>query len=67
MHWCGLSYACENKWRENTRYVVMEPVIRDSEFACRVKYTKPSVTTFPWEARNDAENVSTTAALRAAR
>ena len=46
----SLSYACENKGA--TRYV---EVVSDSEFACRVKYTKSSVTTFPWEARNDAD------------
>jgi hypothetical protein len=46
----SLSYACENQGA--TRYV---EVVSDSEFACRVKYTKSSVTTFPWEARNDAD------------
>ncbi len=44
------SYACEKDGA--TRSV---GVVRDSEFACRVKYTKSSVTTFPWEARNDAD------------
>jgi hypothetical protein len=33
------------------RYV---EVVTEPGFACRVKYTKPSVTTFPWNARNDA-------------
>lgn len=46
----SLSYACENKGA--TRYV---EVVSGSGFACRVKYTKSSVTTFPWEARNDAD------------
>jgi len=46
----GLSYACEKDGV--TRSV---EVVRDSGFACRVKYTKSSVTTFPWEARNDAD------------
>jgi hypothetical protein len=45
-----LSYACEKDGA--TRFV---EVVRDSEFACRVKYTKSSVTTFPWEARHDAD------------
>ena len=45
-----LGYACEKDGA--TRFV---EVVRDSGFACRVKYTKSSVTTFPWEARNDAD------------
>jgi hypothetical protein len=45
-----LSYACEKGGV--TRYI---EVITEPGFACRVKYTKPSVTTFPWNARNDAD------------
>ena len=45
-----LSYACNKDGV--TRYV---EVVTESGFACRVKYTKPSVTTFPWNARNDAD------------
>lgn len=45
----SLSYACEKDGA--TRFV---EVVSDSEYACRVKYTKSSVRTFPWEARNDA-------------
>lgn len=45
-----LSYACEKNGV--TRFV---EVVSDSEFACRVKYTKPSATTFPWNARNEAD------------
>jgi hypothetical protein len=30
-------------------------VVRESGYACRVKYTKPSGTTYPWDARNEAE------------
>jgi hypothetical protein len=45
----GLSYACEKDGA--TRYVEL---VRTPGFACRVKYTKSSVTTFPWDARNDA-------------
>ncbi len=44
-----LSYACEKDGV--TRYV---EVVTEPGFACRVKYTKPSATTFPWNARNDA-------------
>jgi hypothetical protein len=44
-----LSYACEKDGV--TRYV---EVVTAPGFACRVKYTKPSATTFPWNARNDA-------------
>jgi hypothetical protein len=44
-----LSYACEKGGA--TRFV---EVVSDPEFACRVKYTKPSATTFPWNARNEA-------------
>ena len=46
----SLSYACEKDGV--TRSV---RVVKDPGFACRVKYTKASVTTFPWEARNDAD------------
>ena len=42
------SYACEKA--ADTRYLA---VVRDSEFACRVKYTKASGTTFPWSAQNE--------------
>jgi len=45
-----LSYACEKGGV--TRFV---EVITEPGFACRVKYTKPSVTTFPWNARNEAD------------
>jgi len=44
-----ISYACEKDGA--TRSV---EVVRNSEFACRVKYTRASVATFPWDARNDA-------------
>jgi hypothetical protein len=44
-----LSYAC--KKAGVTRYV---EVVTEPGFACRVKYTKPSGTTFPWNARNEA-------------
>jgi len=44
-----LSYACEKG--DATRFV---EVVSDPEFACRVKYTKSSATTFPWNARNEA-------------
>jgi hypothetical protein len=44
-----LSYACEKGGL--TRFV---EVVNDPEFACRVKYTKASATTFPWNARNEA-------------
>ena len=30
-------------------------VVSDADFACRVRYTKSSKTSFPWEARNDAD------------
>ncbi len=43
------SYACKKDGV--TRYV---EVVTEPGFACRVKYTKPSATTFPWNARNDA-------------
>lgn len=35
-----------------TRSIV---VVRETGYACRVKYTKPSGTTYPWSARNDAD------------
>ena len=43
------SYACEKQG--NSRYLT---VVRDAEFACRVKYTKASGTSFPWSAHNEA-------------
>jgi hypothetical protein len=46
----GLSYACEKDGA--TRFV---EVVSDTGFACRVKYTKSSATTFPWNARNEAD------------
>ena len=46
----GLKYACNKDGV--ARYV---EVVTESGFACRVKYTKPSATTFPWNARNDAD------------
>ena len=30
-------------------------VVRESGYACRVKYTKPSGSTYPWNARNEAD------------
>lgn len=45
-----LNYACKKDGLARYVEVVTEP-----GFACRVKYTKPSVTTFPWNARNDAD------------
>ncbi len=30
-------------------------VVRESGYACRVKYTRPSGTTYPWNARNEAD------------
>ena len=44
-----IGYACEKEG--TTRYI---EVVAEPGFACRVKYTKPSDTTFPWNARNDA-------------
>jgi hypothetical protein len=44
-----LGYACEKGGA--TRFV---EVVSDPEFACRVRYTKSSATTFPWNARNEA-------------
>lgn len=44
-----LSYACEKDGA--TRFV---EIVTAPGFACRVKYTKSAVTTFPWDARNDA-------------
>ena len=44
-----LGYACEKEGA--TRYI---EVVKEPGFACRVKYTKPASTTFPWNARNDA-------------
>ena len=46
----NLSFVCERNG--DTRSV---EIVQDPGFACRVKYTKSSVTTFPWEARNDAD------------
>ena len=43
------NYACERKGE--TRYV---QVVTEPGYACRVKYIKPSGTTFPWNARHDA-------------
>lgn len=43
-----LSFACEKDGV--TRQV---EVVRDPGFACRVKYTRPSGTSFPWNARNE--------------
>ncbi|MCP4878217.1 MAG: hypothetical protein GY896_22420 [Gammaproteobacteria bacterium] len=45
----GLSYACDKGGA--TRYV---EVVSAPAYACRVKYTKASATTFPWNARKDA-------------
>ena len=44
------SYVCEQGGA--TRYV---EVVREPGFACRVKYTKASGATFPWNARSDAD------------
>ncbi len=43
------SYTCEKEGA--TRHVA---VVSNPGYTCRVKYTKSSVTTFPWNARNDA-------------
>lgn len=43
------SYVCEKNGITRSVQVVKEP-----GFACRVKYTKASVTSFPWDARNNA-------------
>ncbi|MDH3633611.1 MAG: hypothetical protein OES20_02805 [Gammaproteobacteria bacterium] len=45
----NIGYACEREGA--TRYI---EVVTEPGFACRVKYTKPALTTFPWNARNDA-------------
>ena len=45
-----VNYVCENDGA--TRSV---SVVRDEEFACRVRYTKSSTTSYPWEARNDRD------------
>jgi hypothetical protein len=42
-------YICENNGATRTVEVVTAP-----GYACRVRYTKPSGTSFPWSARNDA-------------
>ena len=43
------AYACDKDGV--TRYV---EVVKDRPFACRVKYKKPSGTSYPWNARNEA-------------
>jgi hypothetical protein len=43
-------YACEKDG--TTRYV---EVVQEPGFACRVKYNKPSGTSYPWNARNEAD------------
>jgi hypothetical protein len=43
------AYAC--KQGAVTRFV---EVVTEPGYACRVKYTKPGLTSFPWSARNDA-------------
>ena len=45
----NIAYVCEREGA--TRYI---EVVTEPGFACRVKYTKPASTTFPWNARNDA-------------
>ena len=45
----NIGYACEKEGA--TRYI---EVVAEPGFACRVKYTKSSIATFPWNARNDA-------------
>ena len=45
----NIAYVCEREGA--TRYI---EVVTDPGYACRVKYTKPPDTTFPWNARNDA-------------
>ena len=45
-----LNYVCEKG--SATRSVA---VVSDPEFACRVRYTKSSIATFPWGARNDPD------------
>lgn len=44
-----MSFVCENNGL--TRSV---EVVSDSDFACRVKYSKSSASTYPWSARNEA-------------
>lgn len=41
-------YACDKNGA--TRHV---EVVKEQEFACRVKYKKPSGTSYPWNARNE--------------
>ncbi|MDH3221751.1 MAG: hypothetical protein OEO19_19635 [Gammaproteobacteria bacterium] len=43
-------YVCEQGGA--TRHI---EVVRESGYACRVRYTKASGATFPWSARNDAD------------
>ena len=45
----NIAYVCEREGA--TRYI---EVVTEPGYACRVKYTKPPDTTFPWNARNDA-------------
>jgi len=44
-------YICENNGATRTIEVETAP-----GYACRVRYTKPSSTSFPWSARNDASS-----------
>lgn len=45
----GADYLCSKDG--STRQI---SVVRESGYACRVKYTRPSGTTYPWNARNEA-------------
>ncbi len=45
-----LGFVCENNGLTRSVKVVSEP-----GFACRVKYSKSSATSYPWNARADAD------------
>jgi len=49
-HATDFSYVCENNGL--TRSV---EVVAEQDYACRVRYTKKSGTTYPWNARNQAD------------
>ena len=46
----GVDYVCTKG--DATRQIA---VVHGSGYACRVKYTKPSRTSYPWTARNEAD------------
>ena len=46
----NLGYVCENGALTRSVEVVSEP-----GYACRVRYTKYSTATYPWNARNEAD------------